>query len=289
MPDMKVQTTKRKRAVPHDGTTEAGSQEEELDGREEDADNDEEEEAMPAKRFRSSFTDTITVLVGEEKVPFTIHTKTVRAKSKFFDAACQREWNEGRERVVKLPEVDPETFELYATWMYQDKIDHEALRMAAFVLDSGITTLSGEQHVKFCWTSTLDLMRLHVAADFLGDAELMKQAVDGITEIITASGPFAYKLQGIVSYVWGSTSSKSGLRKIVLDYIVAAGMHKSMRNHLREIQSNVPSDFFADLSLHTLKAFSHLDAAFEPLPARKYRYYEGYEPEKSVETAQHDT
>ncbi|KAK3645080.1 hypothetical protein LTR56_002702 [Elasticomyces elasticus] len=287
MADMKVKTTKRKRAVPQDGTTEAGSQEEELDDREEDADNNEEEEARPAKRFRSSFTDTITVLVGEEKVPFTIHTKTVRAKSKFFDAACQREWIEGRERVVKLPEVDPETFELYATWMYQDKIDHEALRMAAVVLASADKARSGDlQHAKFYWTSTLDLMRLHVAADFLGDAELMKRAVDGITETINASGPSVYKLQSIASYVWASTSSKSGLRRIVLDYIVATGGPKSMRDHLRKLQSNVPSEFFAELALHSLTALRHPDAAkFEPLTARRHKYYDGYESDKLVETA----
>ncbi|KAK4888590.1 hypothetical protein LTR27_012542 [Elasticomyces elasticus] len=281
MPDTQDKATKRKRAIPQDDdTTEAGIQVEEGNN-----ENNIEEESRLAKRFRSSFTDTITVLVGEEKVPFTIHTKTVRAKSKFFDAACQREWIEGRERVVKLPEVEPETFELYATWMYQGKIDHETLRMAAVFLAGANKTRLGDKQAKLCWTSTMDLMRLHVAADFLGDAELMKRAVDGITETITASIPFSYKLQEIVSYVWGSTSSKSGLRKIVLDYIVATGMHKSMRDHLRKIQPNVPSDFFADLSFHSLEAFDHLDVGFEPLTARKYSYNDGYESDKADETA----
>ncbi|KAK5689687.1 hypothetical protein LTR97_012686 [Elasticomyces elasticus] len=287
MPDMQVKATKRKRAVPQDDTTEAGIQEEEG--------NDEhniEEESRPAERFRSSFTDTITVLVGEEKVPFTIHTKTVRAKSKFFDAACQREWIEGRERVVKLPEVDPETFELYATWVYQGKIDHEALRIAA--LNPRHIATEEEQRtegrVKYWSTSTMDLMRLHVAADFLGDTELMKRAVDGITDIIASRCTWIYTLTDIVSYVWDATTSASGLRRIVLDHIVSAGTRKTMHDFLLLMRPHVPSEFLADLAFHSLKASSKFDTSeFGPSPTRRHRYYDGYESDEEGEPTQQDT
>ncbi|KAK4954671.1 hypothetical protein LTR10_008104 [Elasticomyces elasticus] len=282
MPDMTIKITKRKRAAPQDDTTGAGNQEKDgHDG------NNIEEESRLAKRFRSSFTDTLTVLVGDEKVPFTIHTDTIRAKSTFFDAACQREWTEGREKMVKLPEVAPDTFELYAAWVYHGKIDHEALRVAAVPKATARQDLIEEKPRKFWSTSMMDLTRLHVAADFLGDAELMKRAVDGITEIIAANFTWIHRLEDIVSYIWGSTSSKSGLRKMVLDYVVCNGALKSMRDFLRELQPNVPSEFFADLALHSLGASRNPDTSrLDPLPARKHRYYDGYESDKEVATAQ---
>ncbi|KAK5715808.1 hypothetical protein LTR17_016639 [Elasticomyces elasticus] len=258
---MQVKATKRKRAVPQDDATEAGNQEEEVND-----DHNIEEGSRPAKRFRSSFTDTLTVLVGDEK-------------STFFDAACQREWIEGREKVVKLPEVTPDTFELYAAWVYQGKIEHEALRKATIIIQqiqANVHHEVEEQDNDFWSTSTLDLMKLHVAADFLGDAELMNRVMDGITDIIAAEGCWLTRLKDIVPLVWGATVLGSGLRRMVLDYTVYLAKHQSMRNLLRLLQPELPSEFFADLALHSLDKSAFFDLSeLEPLPTRRHRYYEG--------------
>ncbi|KAK5721141.1 hypothetical protein LTR15_007105 [Elasticomyces elasticus] len=193
--------------------------------------------------------------------------------------------------MVKLPEVAPDTFELYAAWVYHGKIDHEALRIAAVIIqqDQRKEQHGVEDENEFWSMSTLDLMKLHVAADFLGHAALMKRAVDGVLDLIAAKASWMYRLLDIVTYVWGATASTSGLRRIVLDYVVFTGAYKSMRHLLQVIQPHVPSEFFTELAFRSLEASGHSDTSeFRPLPVRRHRYYEGYESAKKGETTQQD-
>ena len=44
---------------------------------------------------------------------------------------CKKQWNVGREKVVKLPEDRPESFELYLRWLYGRKIYVQELAKSA--------------------------------------------------------------------------------------------------------------------------------------------------------------
>ncbi|KAK5679435.1 hypothetical protein LTS10_008253 [Elasticomyces elasticus] len=148
---------------------------------------DEQKPVGQVKRFRSSFADTMTILAGDEEVPFIVHTKTSRAKSDFLDAAFQREWLEGQTKVVNLPEVGPEIFELYANWSYFEKIDLEILRL----VKAGKSNPDGRhdeaaEQLEVWEEGTLSLVHLYVAADFLGDAGLKKHTIDCLAEILEA-------------------------------------------------------------------------------------------------------
>ncbi|PPJ55878.1 hypothetical protein CBER1_03767 [Cercospora berteroae] len=42
--------------------------------------------------------------------------------SKFFEAALNRQWIEGQEKKVNLPDDDPDIFSIYADWLFTGKI-----------------------------------------------------------------------------------------------------------------------------------------------------------------------
>ncbi|KAK5742356.1 hypothetical protein LTR17_003368 [Elasticomyces elasticus] len=252
-------SSKRKRALPHDAT-----------------EGDEGEAASQAKRFRSSFADTITVFAGDEKVPSTVHTEKLCARSKYFKAACQREWAEGQDKTVYIPEVSPETFDLYAIWAYFGKIDIEPLQEVEE--DPGDYDDNSEEERQTWYDCTMALLRLHVAADYLGDEELKKRTIDALTSVIAARRKL-HSLVEVLSYVWSATPPKAGLRKFVLDYVLSYAW--DIYGWLREVESKVPRDFFVDLAIHHLKIPRSrlIKSQLQPLPARKHMYYDDYTPD----------
>ncbi|PPJ57490.1 hypothetical protein CBER1_09935 [Cercospora berteroae] len=46
----------------------------------------------------------------------------IRKSSKFFDAALNKEWKEGQERIVNLPETQPAAFNVYLNWLTTGKL-----------------------------------------------------------------------------------------------------------------------------------------------------------------------
>jgi len=53
---------------------------------------------------------------------FTIHEALIRKESPFFEAALSRDWKEGEEKLVPMPEDRPDTFRLYVHWIYSRRI-----------------------------------------------------------------------------------------------------------------------------------------------------------------------
>ena len=49
---------------------------------------------------------------------FTVYESLISSNSAFFANALGRDWKEARERVVPLPENEPEVFRLYLTYLY---------------------------------------------------------------------------------------------------------------------------------------------------------------------------
>lgn len=63
----------------------------------------------------------MTVIVGAEDAEtkdFRLHRSIICVKSAFFEMACKETFIEGLSKVIKLPEVDVETFNALAQWMY---------------------------------------------------------------------------------------------------------------------------------------------------------------------------
>jgi hypothetical protein len=53
---------------------------------------------------------------------FDVHIAVVTARSDFFKNALSREWKEAAEKVVKLPDDDPEVFAIYVHHLYTGEL-----------------------------------------------------------------------------------------------------------------------------------------------------------------------
>ena len=71
----------------------------------------------------------VTFKVGKEHPDardFVVHENVVSQRSEFVRLSLSKDWKEAHERVIRLPDDLPETFELYQQWLYTNKIpsDH---------------------------------------------------------------------------------------------------------------------------------------------------------------------
>ncbi|KAK6331384.1 hypothetical protein TWF730_004466 [Orbilia blumenaviensis] len=67
----------------------------------------------------STFSD-IVVLVGEDEKEYKLHRNIISVGSDFFEARCREgTFLEGKERVIRLPEIDTESFDIIIKWIYR--------------------------------------------------------------------------------------------------------------------------------------------------------------------------
>jgi hypothetical protein len=59
----------------------------------------------------------VTVLVGDDKHLFHLEERQLCACSRFFRSMLTNGFKETHERVVLLPEVDVETFQVFERWL----------------------------------------------------------------------------------------------------------------------------------------------------------------------------
>lgn len=62
------------------------------------------------------------MLVGPDEVQYIVHKDIACESSEFFTAACNGEWKESVEKVIRLPEVEEETWIVYLSWLYRRDI-----------------------------------------------------------------------------------------------------------------------------------------------------------------------
>jgi hypothetical protein len=142
------------------------------------------------------FDNIITVLVGKEEKRFILHQDAVCAKSKFFKAACSKQWREGQEQIVRLPEAGVAAFKAYSAWVYSgDVAEHTC------------TPESEEEDMDVAQTSLIDL---YLLGDTLDDIQLRNKAMSMLFACIRHC---VIPSIDNVRHIWESTPSGSFLRK----------------------------------------------------------------------------
>jgi hypothetical protein len=134
-------------------------------------------------------------------------------KSKFFRATCSERWKdskEGQKKVVRLPEVEPETFQRYVDWTYCDALVADA------EIDDGISMS----------------IKLYILADLLDDVRLRNKTTKALMRYITADlmHPNAPKVQ----LIWEKTTQRSLIRKLIVDATLLRLSAKVFAEHIGE-------------------------------------------------------
>ena len=191
---------------------------------------------------RSNYSATITVLVGSNEEPFTVHEDIICARSEFFKAAVSKGWREAEQRIVRLPKHRPAVYKAYLECLYDPNTD--VLGLARSHADDLADDDDGDipkDPVKR--KAGHGLVNLYILGDFVGDEVLRDQA-------------FKSMVQGWNDHTLGW--SVSAIRKIFENTSVNCGLQKFMAELLIRLKSPESVDTFAgvlpDCTLVILKA-----------------------------------
>ena len=110
---------------------------------------------------------TIVILIGEDEHRFVVEKDRICVKSKFIRAACASDrWLEGRDMVVRLPEVRSRTlFKRYQSWIRTDTV----------TVKETTSETAEERNMKVP-------IRLHLLGDFLDDVRLRNVTIRALTK-----------------------------------------------------------------------------------------------------------
>jgi hypothetical protein len=150
--------------------------------------------------------EVITLIVGEGEgqAKLTVHKDVLCSASPFFQAACKPEWMKPEDKVITLPEDDPEAVKALVHWMYHNEIciDEEKANFNA--------AETKEEVMRGAWG-------IFVILFVLGQKyQMPRLRNDAIDAILTHRKSCELKL-GVISYVYENTaSSSSPLRRLLV-------------------------------------------------------------------------
>ncbi|CAK1363184.1 unnamed protein product [Cercospora beticola] len=179
-------------------------------------------------------TAPVLITVGETKQHFYVHEPVLRAASRFFEAALDKEWLERQTRVVNLPESNPEAFTVYVNWLYFGRL---------FVDDEPSVPPESKQMFEI-------LVRAYVLGDQLLDVAFKDAAVD-------AFGQETLKLYEGIRYLPGAIPRhllyENSLPTAPLRRLVVRRL--TMFQNASNIKEDEPSAFLHDV----IQALVHRD------------------------------
>ena len=225
--------------------------------------------------FRSDYTSTVTVLVGEGDVAFVVHQDLICNRSSFFKAACSKTWMDAREKTVSLPDHLPTTFKLYLEWAYSQTSDNAGLARAVAKANETNESNFLKKEAKRNRCICHELCLLWCLADYLGDQACKNEVIDNL---LRAYGPREVEAAGISSetvvLVYQRTQPHSSVRKWLID----ATSPSLTNSTLHAMNDSIPAAFFLELLKIIVDRPIPLGDEEFPTITWAYKYHEHVEP-----------
>ena len=219
----------------------------------------------PPKRRKIELSDeAVTVVVGEDEKRVLVHKNLLCGTSSFFQTSCNGQWSESKDKTVKLREADPESFAIYANWLYTGQLDvlhDDAGCIAPFQIACKATNLLTDG-----W----------FLGDFLGDQVYCNAVTDTLVDL---ASKYSFNLSlGHVKDNWSLLPKHCGLRRLMVDMQVIS----AEEDELREIGSEMPHEFLVEFAVALMMVPSY-EGGISPR-SRPQGYYhdktKGAKPQK---------
>lgn len=173
------------------------------------------------------------MLVGEQEHRFQVHKDTICEKSKFFEAAVSSDrWREGKEKLVRLPDISPDIFRCYVHWVYTGHL-LPGVHFEDTELD--------ESHEQTTYIAA------YIVADILDDFKLRTHVIEhliaGVSSWSTVPGG------NWCSEIWAETPKGSPLRVFLVEWTYSsleAGCFSKDVSHW-------PKEFLEELAMLAMK------------------------------------
>ncbi|KAI4648979.1 uncharacterized protein J4E78_008496 [Alternaria triticimaculans] len=164
----------------------------------------------PRKRVRFSSSEgpsvdskPILIRVGEVKQEFYVHESLLRANSLFFDNALKKEWKEGQERVVDLPDTEPEHMRIWIKFLYTGRI-----------FTGTETPQIRESEAELFCKDVSAWNRLYTLGDFLQDGDFKDALIDAMMEFTAILNAYPIRLP---DFIYSHSTKDSAHRRFVVD------------------------------------------------------------------------
>lgn len=160
---------------------------------------------------RRRFTgQTFTLRVGANAgavEEFSVHEVVLKETSGFFQAAVKKEWKEGSQRIIDMPEDTPEVVSVYVDWLYSDRIYPKTGELP---VDAGTHGAESEH-----------LAKLYVFGEKIQDDCFCDAVVTALTKHIdrkTSSGRFGPSNEAVKVMMEGTARNSPG-RRLMLELL----------------------------------------------------------------------
>jgi hypothetical protein len=178
---------------------------------------------------RLSFTDYIKVLIGQQAKLFNVHKNIICNRAPFYKAACAPCWTEASQP-IKLPEDDPEIFDIYLHCVYTNCVDVGDLN----------DILAGEECSAKNMRPYRRLVRSYILADRLGDIITANMIIDEI--ILHSDDQLTLPSDDVIAFVAQTMPLQSPLCRLFVDYFVHEANAESIQHAFKD--GKLPQPFF---------------------------------------------
>ncbi|KAF2502313.1 hypothetical protein BU16DRAFT_4689 [Lophium mytilinum] len=184
---------------------------------------------------------TVRVSSTNRSQDFLIHDSFLVKSSDFFAAALRGEWRESIERVIPLPDLSPDHFNIYFHWLYSGKIYSAPDGYDKKPVQPQVETeFKGEMSsLVRCWTMGQRLM----------DTKFMDTVMDALIHLVE-DAPSFINAKADVAVIYKETLPGSMLRRFIIEQIVQQCTEEFI-DHYGDVE--LPREFLQEL-LHGLAA-----------------------------------
>lgn len=185
-------------------------------------------------------TRTVAVRTGKESKheDFTVHETLIKKTSEFMRATLNGEWKESKDRLIKLPDVEPANFRLYVQWLYTERL-HTITPGDPTSLGSAIAEEIKELYL---------LVDLYILGNYILDNTFMDTVSDAIVRWSQQMGSFRSR-----AAVWAhgpaykKLPATSPLRRLLPDIAAWALNEVDIHNSLHYKPEDHDPDFLRDI------------------------------------------
>jgi hypothetical protein len=184
----------------------------------------------------------IVFLVGaDEPERFVVHESLIKSHSEFVCMALRGDWREAKERIIPLPDDDPEVFSVCQQWLYGGLIHTR---------DDGTPSEADDEY------STL--VKAYILGEKIMDANFTDSIADAIIEKLRSMRCFD---TGLTDLVFDNTLPTSPLRRLWLDAYYNFGSPEWLNASL--VADSINAKFMVEFSRHQMQ-FRTGSGAFGP-------------------------
>lgn len=181
----------------------------------------------------------VTVVVGKEpnQQRFSVHEGIICARSEFFQRAMNGNWEESKERIIKLPEDDPKVFNVYINLLYTGRVATDSLE----------SPRTGKVRCEEMYA----LGQLYVVCEKLQDKSTKNSVIQSLLEVGLEQEPngssYPPNINTIICVYRGTCAGSLGRRLLVDLWVKINGEFLATNAEI------LPKEFLVDLAVTLLR------------------------------------